>query len=57
MHHIITRVLLDPQEANFMVKAPYFLAIVSGSIAWVGIEWGVKLVGGERDPAMDFCRS
>ncbi|KDN46635.1 ankyrin [Tilletiaria anomala UBC 951] len=46
MHHIITRVLLDPQEAEFMQKSPYFLAIVSDSIAWVGIEWGVKLVRG-----------
>ncbi len=35
MHHIVTRVILDPQEHDFLQRSNYFLAIVSGSIAWV----------------------
>ncbi|UZJ51434.1 hypothetical protein CBS101457_000754 [Exobasidium rhododendri] len=44
MHHIVTRVLLDPLELESMQKSNYFLAVVSGSIAWVGWEWASKLV-------------
>lgn len=44
MHHIITRVLLDPKELESMQKSNYFLAIVSSSILWVGWEWARKLV-------------
>lgn len=44
MHHIITRVLLDPKELESMHKSNYFLAVVSGSIIWVGWEWTRKLV-------------
>lgn len=44
MHHVITRVLLDPKELESMQKSNYFLAVVSGSIAWVGWEWTRKLV-------------
>jgi ankyrin repeat protein len=44
MHHVITRVLLDPLELESLQKSNYFLAVVSGSIAWVGWEWVSKLV-------------
>lgn len=43
MHHIVTRVILDPQEHDFLQRSNYFLAIVSASIAWVGWEWAGKL--------------
>ncbi|PWZ02498.1 ankyrin [Testicularia cyperi] len=43
MHHIITRVILDPQEHDFLQRSNYFLAIVSGSVAWVGWAWVHKL--------------
>ncbi|GAC75716.1 ankyrin repeat and DHHC-type Zn-finger domain containing proteins [Moesziomyces antarcticus T-34] len=43
MHHVVTRVILDPQEHDFLQRSNYFLAIVSGSIAWVGWEWVRKL--------------
>lgn len=46
MHHIITRVLLDSKELESIHRSPYFLAVVSGSIAWVGLEWTRKLVYG-----------
>ena len=46
MHHIVTRVILDPQEHDFLQRSNYFLAIVSGSILWVGLEWARKLVYG-----------
>ncbi|SJX64539.1 related to AKR1-ankyrin repeat-containing protein [Sporisorium reilianum f. sp. reilianum] len=46
MHHIVTRVILDPQEHDFLQRSNYFLAIVSGSIAWVGWEWLHKLASG-----------
>ncbi|TKY89467.1 hypothetical protein EX895_001998 [Sporisorium graminicola] len=46
MHHIVTRVILDPQEHDFLQRSNYFLAIVSGSIAWVGWEWVHKLASG-----------
>lgn len=46
MHHIVTRVILDPQEHDFLQRSNYFLAIVSGSIAWVGWEWAHKLASG-----------
>lgn len=46
MHHIVTRVILDPQEHDFLQRSSYFLAIVSGSIAWVGWEWVHKLASG-----------
>lgn len=44
MHHAITRVLLDPKELESIHRSNYFLAVVSGSIAWVGWEWARKLV-------------
>jgi palmitoyltransferase len=44
MHHVITRVLLDAQEADALQRSPYFLGIVSGSVAWVGWEWAAKIV-------------
>lgn len=44
MHHIITRVLLDPLELESLQKSNYFLAVVSASVAWVGWEWARKLV-------------
>lgn len=44
MHHVITRVILDPLESESMHRSPYFLGVVSGSIAWVGWEWATKLV-------------
>lgn len=44
MHFIITKILLDDQEPQFIQKSPYFLSIVSGSIAWVAIEWARKLL-------------
>ncbi len=43
MHHIVTRVILDPQEHDVLQRSNYFLAIVSGSIAWVAWEWMHKL--------------
>lgn len=43
MHHIVTRVILDPQQHDFMQRSNYFLAILSASIAWVGWEWVQKL--------------
>lgn len=43
MHHVVTRVVLDPMEWSSMQRSNYFLAIVSGSIAWVGWEWAVKI--------------
>lgn len=46
MHHVVTRVILDPQEHDFLQRSNYFLAIVSGSIAWVGWEWARKLASG-----------
>lgn len=48
MHHVVTRVLLDPKQVNSIQKSTYFLAIVSASIVWVGVEWAFKLVRGER---------
>lgn len=47
MHHIVTRVLLDPLESESMQKSPYFLAIVSGSIGWVGWVWATRIVQSE----------
>lgn len=44
MHFIVTKVLLDDQEPQYIQKSVYFLAIVSGSIAWVGVEWASKLL-------------
>ncbi|SNX86198.1 related to AKR1 - ankyrin repeat-containing protein [Melanopsichium pennsylvanicum] len=46
MHHIVTRVILDPMEHDFLQRSNYFLAIVSGSIAWVGWQWARKLASG-----------
>ncbi|SPO28948.1 related to AKR1 - ankyrin repeat-containing protein [Ustilago trichophora] len=46
MHHIVTRVILDPQVHDFLQRSNYFLAIVSGSIVWVGWEWARKLASG-----------
>lgn len=43
MHHIVTRVILDSHEHDFLQRSNYFLAIVAGSIAWVGWEWVHKL--------------
>lgn len=46
MHHVITKVLLDSKELESAQRSPYFLAVVSGSIAWVGWEWARKIVHG-----------
>ncbi|EPQ26387.1 uncharacterized protein PFL1_06035 [Pseudozyma flocculosa PF-1] len=43
MHHVVTRVILDPMEHDFLQRSNYFLAIVSGSIEWVAWEWATKL--------------
>ncbi|CDS01742.1 hypothetical protein, partial [Sporisorium scitamineum] len=43
MHHIVTRVILDPSEHDFLQRSNYFLAIVCGSIVWVGWEWMHKI--------------
>ncbi|PWN42178.1 zf-DHHC-domain-containing protein [Ceraceosorus guamensis] len=48
MHHVITRVLLDPLEVDSLQRSTYFLGIVAGSVAWVGWEWARKVVHGER---------
>ncbi|KAK0544456.1 palmitoyltransferase akr1 [Tilletia horrida] len=44
MHHIITRVLLNDKQDGSLKRSPYFLGIVSGSIALVGWDWARKLV-------------
>lgn len=44
MHHVITRVILDPRQGDSVKKSKYFLAIVSQSIVLVGWSWMRTLV-------------
>jgi len=45
MHHVVSRVLLDPESSSGNVThSPYFAGIITGSMIWVAWAWFTSLV-------------
>lgn len=44
MHHLISRIILDPTQSESLKKSNYFLGIVANSVVLVGYSWVRTLV-------------